>query len=153
MKKSNKRAGITLVEILISVVMVGVMAQIVYYGIFYSYKTVARSRARLEMHGIAFDKLWTLFNMPFVDLPTVSQIGVEPTPAGSVFSTNGLVQFSVMPETNDPINWIDYWEMRVQVWAPSNSPLFSVIETNGTVTAAYDRPVVDYTVWRYRGDR
>ncbi len=144
----------TLVEVLIAVALVSAAAAIVYHGTCYSYKTVMRSRARLDAQGIAFDKLWEIFNKPLNDLPDVTVIlPDEPTPVMSVFSDKGTVSSSISPETNAPINWIEYWEIRVQVWAPTNSPLFSVINPDGTVTAAYEHPLADYTVLRYRGDR
>ena len=148
-----RKSGMTLVEVLIAVVLVGVCATVIYNGGFYSYKAMMRSRARLEAQGIAFDKLWTLFNMPFNDLPSLSVSGDEPTPEESVFSTNGLVQFAVMPETEAPLNWIEYWEVRVQVWAPVDSALFSVITSDGTVAVTFPDPLVDYTLLRYRGER
>jgi prepilin-type N-terminal cleavage/methylation domain-containing protein len=158
MKKSNCKTGMTMVEVLISVALAAVATSIIYYGIFYSYKTVMRSRARLDAQGIAFDKTWEIYNqsldviiemaMPSYDEPTSS-----PTPDSSVFSTNGTLQWAVMAETNPPVLRVDYWEIQVQVWAPSNSPLFSVVSTNGIVTAAYGRPLAEYRIWRYRGDR
>jgi len=152
-RQVSLRNGLTLIEVLIAVVLVGVSSIIIYTGGLYSYKSMMRSRARLEAQGVAFDRLWELFNMPFEDLPNVSVTGVDPTPEKTVFSTNGTVQFAVMPETHAPLNWIDYWEIRVQVWPPSNSPLFSIVDENGTVTAEYTEPLVDYTLLRYRGER
>lgn len=153
MRRRNNRAGMTLVEVLIAVVLVSVAAALVYNGGFYSYRVLMRSRARLEAQGIAFDKLWQLFNMPLETFPDTALIGSEPTPAAGAFSTNGLVRFAVMPETNAPLNDIEYWEISVQVWAPSSSVLFSVINTNGTVQASSPYPLAEYTVLRYRGER
>jgi prepilin-type N-terminal cleavage/methylation domain-containing protein len=150
---TRTKAGLTLVEVLIAVVLVGTCSVIIYNGGLYSYKSMMRSRARLEAQGVAFDKLWQLFNMSFEDLPSVSVSGVEATPERTIFSTNGIVQFAVMPETNAPLNWIEYWEIRVQVWPQPASPLFSVMDANGTVTAEYTEPLADYTLLRYRGER
>ncbi len=143
----------TLVEVLIALVLISAAATVVYQGIFYSYRTMMRSRARLDAQGIAFDKLWELFNMPYNDLPSSANYDSEPTPEGSLFSTNGIIEFAILPETNAPLNWIEYWEMIVQVQVPSNSPLFSVTDTNGAVIAGAPGPVATYTVLRYRGDR
>jgi len=143
------------VEVLIALVLVSAAAAVVYQSIFYSYKTMMRSRMRLDAQGIAMDELWEVFNWKYQDLPTGSD-GYEtnhPTPVSSVFSTDGIVKCWVWPEVNDPVSRIDYWEMIVQVWAPSNSPLFSVLDTNGTVIAEYPDPLVEYRVIRYRGDR
>lgn len=153
LKRFNSKAGMTLVEVLMAVVLVSVAATLVYHGGFYSYRTLMRGRARLEAQGIAFDRLWELFNMPFEDLPASAVAGTAATPVDGVFEGAGLVQFAVLPETNAPLNWIEYWEVTVQVWAPSNSPLFSVIEDDGTIQAVYSRPLAEYTVLRYRGDR
>lgn len=70
-----------------------------------------------------------------------------------MFSTNGIVQFAVMPETQAPLNWIEYWEIRVQVWPQPGNPLFSVLDSDGTVTAEFTEPLADYTLLRYRGER
>ncbi|MDK2857458.1 MAG: type pilus assembly protein PilE [Verrucomicrobiota bacterium] len=154
MNKRDHRAGVTLVEVLISVVLVSVAAVLVYQGMFYSYKVLARARARLEAQGIAFDKLWILFNMDFKDLPgTAFSSGPDPTPENSIFSTNGVVRYSILPETHEPLHWIDYWEIRVQVWPPAAGPLFSVLDSDGSVLKEYPRPLADYRVYRYRGDR
>jgi len=158
MYKTGGKSGMTLVEVLIAVVLIAATAAIIYEGFFYSYKTIMRSRARLDAQGIAFDKLWEVYNQSLdtimeMALPSYTDPTSMPTPTNSVFSTNGIVQWAVMAETNEPILKVDYWEIVVQVWAPSNSPLFSIVNTNGTVTAAYDRPLAEYRVWRYRGDR
>jgi len=153
MRRTDNRVGMTLVEVLIALVLVSAAAAVVYQSIFYSYKTMMRSRMRLDAHGVAFDKLWEIFNTKYQDLPVMPTSDDEATPAESVFSTNGTVWFALLPETNAPVNRIDYWEMIVQVWAPSNSPLFSVLDTNGTVVAEYPDPLVEYRVIRDRGDR
>lgn len=153
MLKLNNRAGMTLVEVLLAVVLVGVAATLIYNGGYYSYKIMMRSRVRLEAQGVAFDKLWSLFNMPFADLPSVAVIGSEAPPSGGSFPSNGLVRFAVLPETNAPVSWIEYWQITVQVWAPSNSVLFTVMNTNGTVRAPYPVPLAEYTMLRYRGER
>lgn len=149
----RKRSGMTLIEVLIAVVLVGATASAVYGGGFYCYKMMMRGRVRLEAQGIAFDQLWTIFNTAYEHLPTVSTNGTLPTPEDSVFSTNGLVRYAVMPESDDPVSRIDYWEIQVQVWAPQNSPLFAVLEPDGTVSADYPHALVDYSVMRYRGKR
>lgn len=156
--KKNIKSGMTMIEVLISVALAAVAVSIIYAGIFYSYKTVMRSRARLDAQGLAFDKLWEIYNQSLdtiieMALPSYDEPTSSPTPANSVFSTNGTIQWAVMPEVEPPVLRVDYWEIQVQVWAPANSPLFSVISTNGTVTAAYDRPLAEYKIWRYRGDR
>lgn len=153
MTGGNYRAGMTLVEVLMAVVLVSVAATLIYQGGFSSYRTLMRSRARLEAQGVAFDKLWVLFNMKLDDLPGTALVGSETTPGGGALSTNGLVRFAVLPETNDPLSRIDYWQISVQVWAPSNSPLFTVIDDDGTVLATAPHPLAEYSVLRYRGER
>jgi type II secretory pathway pseudopilin PulG len=158
MKKNKFKTGMTMVELLIAVVLTVVAATMIYSGIFYSYKTVMRSRARLDAQGIAFDKLWEIYNQSIDTImemasPEYAQQTSTSTPPSSVFSTNGIVEWAVVAETNPPVLYVDYWTIWVQVWAPSNSPLFSVIETNGTVTAAYGSPLAEYKVLRYRTDR
>ncbi len=149
----NRKSGMTLVEVLIAVVLAGVCASVVYNGGFYSYKVMMRSRARLEAQGIAFDKTWELFNMSYGDLPSTSTLGSEATDEDSVFSTQGRVQWAVMPEVNPPLNRIDYWMIQVQVWAPTDSVLFSVMNSDGSVAAEFPHPLAEYTVLRYRGER
>lgn len=153
MRRTGNRAGMTLVEVLIAVVLVCVAATLVYEGGLYSYRILMRSRARLEAQGIAFDKLWTLFNTPLDRLPSIAVTGSEPTPSGGSFPEGGLVRFAVLPETNAPLSSIEYWEIKVQVWAPSNSILFTVMNDDGTVRATYPDPLAEYTVLRYTGDR
>lgn len=147
------KAGMTLVEVLIAVVLVGAAAALVYTGGLNSYRMLMRSRLKLEAQGIAMDKLWQLFNGPERALPSVALFGSEPPPAGGVFPADGQVRFAVMPETAPPINRVDYWTITVQVWAPSNSILFSVMNSDGTVRATYPNPLAEYTVLRYRGER
>lgn len=151
--RSDARAGMTVIEVLLAVMLVGATAAAVYGGGFSAYKAMMRSRARLEAQGIASDQLWFLFNTPYEDLPSISISGQLQTPEQSFFSTNGLVRYAVMPESNDPIHRIDYWEVRVQVWAPRNSPLFAVLDSDGSLVADYPDPLVDYSVLRYRGER
>jgi prepilin-type N-terminal cleavage/methylation domain-containing protein len=155
MEKHNTKAGMSLVEIMISVVLVGVAAMLVYQGIIYSYKMLARSRARLEAQGIAFDRMWQVFNMTQDDVVAEAERGVVslPTPATSVFSTEGIVRYSVTAETDAPLDWVEYWEIRVQVWPPAGSPLFDALDTDGSVIAACPDPLADYTIYRYRGER
>jgi Tfp pilus assembly protein PilV len=143
----------TLVEVLVAVVLICVAATLVYNGGFYSYRILMRSRARLEAQGIAFDKLWSLFNMPYKNLPSTALSGVEPVPSMGAFPTNGIIRFAVLPETNAPLDRTDYYEITVQVWAPSNSILFTAMNDNGSVRAAYQDPLVQYTVLRYGGER
>ena len=153
MRTQQNRAGMTLVEVLIAVVLVSVAATLVYNGGYYSYKILMRSRARLEAQGVAFDRLWSLFNMPFKDLPDSALIWTEAPPAGGAFPADGLVRCAVLPETNAPLNWIEYWEVTVQVWAPSNSVLFTVMNDDGSVQVTYPDPLAEYTLLRYRGER
>lgn len=151
--KQSGKAGMTLIEVLVAVVLVSIAAALVYNGSFYSYRILLRSQMRLEAQGIAFDKLWQIFNTPLENLPDVAVSGSEPTPDGGAFSTNGLVRFFIQPETNAPVSRIDYWTVTVQVWPPENSILFTVTDTNGTVRAADPNPLVEYVVLRCPGDR
>jgi hypothetical protein len=86
-------------------------------------------------------------------LPGTAVVEYETTPAGGALSTNGLVRYAILPETNAPLSGIEYWEISVQVWAPSNSALFSVVNDDGSLFATSPYPLADYTVLRYRGDR
>jgi prepilin-type N-terminal cleavage/methylation domain-containing protein len=149
----SDKSGMTLVEVLIAVVLVSLAATLVYTGGLSSYKILLQSRARLEAQGIAMDKLWQLFNMPTDHLPSAAVISTEPTPDGGAFSAEGLVRFAVLPETNAPLSRIDYWEIAVQVWAPSNSPLFTVMNDDGSVRAVSPTPAAEYSVLRFPGDR
>lgn len=149
----DDKAGMTLVEVLIAVVLVSVAAALVYQGGFSSYRILMRSRLRLEAQGVAFDKLWSLFNMPLDSLPNVALVGTESPPDGGAFSGNGWVRYAVLPETNVPLSRIEYWEISVQVWPASNDVLFTVLDDDGTVMATSPHPLAEYTVLRYRGSR
>ena len=155
MNRPKNKAGMTLVEVLIAVVLVSVAATLVYNGGASAYKMLMRSRQRLEAQGIAFDKLWSIFNMPYADLEGMgrSPVLLEPTPTAGAFPPGGVIRTAVLPETNDPPLKIDYYEITVQVWAPSNSILFSVMNSDGTVRAVQADPLAEYTVLRYPGGR
>ncbi|NOU36744.1 MAG: type II secretion system protein [Kiritimatiellaceae bacterium] len=155
MKKKHSKSGATLIEVLIAVMLIAVAAVVICTGIFYSYKTVMRSRARLDAQGIAFDKLWEIYNQPLDVIEYMaSAYNTDPTststPPGSVFSDQGFIQWAVEP---DPDPDVKYWKITVQVWAPSNSPLFSVIGADGTVIAVSPEPVAEYQVLRYAVER
>jgi prepilin-type N-terminal cleavage/methylation domain-containing protein len=150
MRKTGSKAGMTLVEVLIAVVLVSVAASLIYNGGFYSYKILMRSRMRLEAQGIAFDKLWELFNTPkYNDLIKLAgKVVYEPTPTEGAFPVGGTVKSLVVtpPSTN-------YCEIIVNVYAPSNNGLFSVMNDDGTVRAAYTNSLAEYRILRYVGDR
>lgn len=155
MCRPKSKAGMTLVEILISVVLVSVAATLVYKGGYSSYKILMRSRQRLEAQGIAFDRLWSLFNLPYEAIEALGREPAltEPTPVEGEFPAGGTIRSFVIPETEDPVSRIDYYEITVQVWAPVDSILFSVMNDNGTIRAAQTEPLAEYTVLRYPGGR
>ena len=144
-KKTKSRAGMTLVEIMIAMFLVSVAAVIVYTEMLMAYRTLMRSRARLEAQSIAFDNLWTIYNTPLTNMPTISQTlyGI-PTPAWSVLSTNGWVDCQILANTNPPVlpDPVWYWDIVVTVWPPTNTSL--QVGTN---------PLTRYAVRRYRGER
>lgn len=145
MRGRNTRSGLTLVEVMIAVFLVGVAATIVYTEMILAYRILMRSRARLEAQSIAFDHLWTIYNMPLDNMPTISETRYSrPTPEWSVLSTNGWIDCHILAETNPPVlpDPVWYWEIIVTVWPPTNSPL--QVGTNPLARAA---------VWRYRGER
>lgn len=140
MHKTDRRAGLTLVEVMIAVVLVGVAATIVYTEMILAYRILMRSRARLEAQSIAFDRLWEIYHTPTSDMPMVSQrLWDEPTPEWSSASTNGTISCHVLADLPSPVG---YWQIIVTVWPPTNSPL--QMGTNPLARAA---------VWRYRGER
>ena len=143
----NTRRGFTLVEVLISVVLVSVAAAVVYTELIASYRILMRSRAKLEAQGMAFDALWESYNQPLsslIALPgVIASVSVESAPTNSVLFPHGLVRTTILPKDvltlPDPV---DCWEIIVQVYAGTNSPIdFG------------DRPLVEYNVWRYRWER
>ena len=142
--KMSLTSGMTLVEVLMSVLLVGAGSAFIYEGAMYSYKTMMRSRARLSAQGIAFDKLWGLYNLQSVtELQIQENLGFqeEATPLNSVFSTNGMVEWVVhAPGTN-------YWNIWVWVYAydPDDAAY-----TNGTVLfpAGRDPVLAEYVVRR-----
>ena len=143
-KPRSIKAGMTLVEVLMSVLLVGAGAAFIYEGSMYSYKTLMRSRARLSAQGIAFDKLWGLYNLQSTEeLMAEEEKGFqsESTPLSSVFSTNGQVRWVVhAPGTN-------YWNIWVRVYAfdPDDSAY-----DNGTVLfpTGRDPVLAEYVVRR-----
>ncbi len=142
----SRRSGLTMVEVLIAVLLVGVAATVVYTELIASYRILMRSRAKLDAQGMAFDKLWEIYNLPVADLPLVSTSGfiVEEAPTNSVLFPHGIIVCDITAETNAPTlpDPVYYWEIYVQVWAGTNSPIdFG------------DRELVRYQVRRYRGDR
>jgi len=147
----KKRSGLTLVEVLIAIVLVSVAAAVVYTELIASYRILMRSRAKLDAQGMAFDKLWEVYNFSVEDLPLVSTSGFvfEWAPTNSVlFSADetacGVIVCDIVAETNAPTlpDPVYYWDIFVQVWAGTNGPVdFG------------DRSLVRYQVRRYRGDR
>ena len=144
--KQSRRSGLTLVEVLIAIMLVSVAAAVVYTELIYSYRILMRSRAKLDAQGLAFDKLWEVYNLPIDSLPLVSTSGfvVEPAPTNSVLHPHGLIVCDITTETNAPSlpDPVYFWDIYVQVWAGTNSPIdFG------------DQELVRYQVRRYRGDR
>lgn len=149
MKMEKEKIGFTLVEMLMAVLLVSAAAAMLYQGMIYSYRTMMRSRAKLDAQGIAFDALWAHFNTKdFDDLMQTNLL--FSTPANSIFSTNGFVRVYISPQRKAGI--LERWEMTSQVWAPSNSILFSIRSSAGVVTE-YAKPLAEYSVIRYVGDR
>lgn len=145
-QKQNRRAGFTLVEVLIAIVLVGVAAAVVYTELIASYRLLMRSRAKLDAQGMAFDTLWRVYNLPINELPQVSTSGfvVDDAPTNSVLFPHGVIVCDIIAETNAPVlpDPVYYWDIYVQVWAGINSPIdFG------------NRPLVSYQVRRYQGDR
>lgn len=159
MKKTTKkpRSGFTLVEVLVSILLMAAAAATLYQGMMYSYKTLMRSRAKLDAQGLAFDALWGKFNvgnhenLPALGAPASQTHLTFSTPEECVFSTNGTIDVWVNPETNT-LGVVERWEMTVQVWAPKNSILFSIFE-DGAVIGEYPYPLAEYSIIRYMGDR
>ena len=141
MKKNKSKSGVTLVEVMIAVMLVGVAAAIVYSEMLVSYRILMRSRARLEAQAMASDLIWLKYNLPNDEMPTSSTNELRRTDATSVLSTNGFLDYSVLVETND-VNEVVYWDFTVTVWAPTNSPL----QMGTNALARYD-------VRRYQRDR
>jgi len=132
-----------------AVLLVSAAAATLYQGMTYSYRTMMRSRAKLDAQGIAFDALWAYFNIKDFDDLTQANL-VFSTPANSIFSTNGFVRVYISPHYKEEL--LERWEMTSQVWAPSNSILFSIRSSSGTITE-YTKPLAEYSVIRYVGDR
>ena len=132
-----------------AVLLVSAAAATLYQGMTYSYRTMMRSRAKLDAQGIAFDALWAHFNTKDFDDLIQTNL-VFSTPLNSIFSTNGFVRVYISPQRKMGI--LERWEMTSQVWAPSNSILFSIRSSTGVVTE-YAKPLAEYSVIRYVGDR
>ncbi|HKL21749.1 MAG TPA: prepilin-type N-terminal cleavage/methylation domain-containing protein, partial [Tichowtungia sp.] len=77
MKERALKSGMTLVEVMISVVLVAVAAIIVYTEMIVSYRILMRSRARLEAQSMAFDELWENYSMSLPELETYSTSVVQ----------------------------------------------------------------------------
>lgn len=129
-------------------VLVSVASIIVYTEMLTAYRILMRSRARLEAQSIAFDRLWQIYNLPLADMKNYiisTNLPLAPTPANSILSTNGIIDCQILAETNSPVagDPVEYWDIVVQVWAPTNTPL--QIGTNYSLAR--------YAIRRYCGDR
>ncbi len=145
MKKRSSKTGFTLVEVMVSVFLVAVAAAIIYSEMLLAYRTLMRSRARLEAQTMAFDHLWELYNLKDdSDLPSIATNLALATPQESVFGTTGVIEMAILPEIDAPQtpDLIQYWDIVVQVWPEEDSPL--QIGTNS---------LAQYAIRRYRGDR
>jgi len=146
--KQSQRRGFTLVEVLIAILLVA--AAVVYTELIASYRILMRSRAKLEAQGVAFDKLWKVYNLSMDKLPTTADPDFNPEsiPVNSVLSTNAVMRCIVAVKID---NWtldnpVEYWDIYVRVWATTNSP----INFGGLFD---DHPLASYQVRRYRGHR
>jgi hypothetical protein len=130
---------------MVSVFLVAVAAAIVYSEILLAYRTLMRSRAKLEAQTLAFDTLWATYNLPsYSDLPSVSEIQSQATPQQSIFGDTGVIEMAIIPEIDMPLTpeLIQYWDLLVQVWPAEGSPL-----------QIGEEPLARYAVRRYRGER
>jgi prepilin-type N-terminal cleavage/methylation domain-containing protein len=136
----NRKSGVTLVEVLMSILLVGAAAAMIYEGAMYSYKTMMRSRARLSAQGIAFDKIWQLYNLQTPEELRAEELrGIQwtPTPSNSVFSTNGVIEWVVLAP-----NGTNYWNIGVWVYAyPTTNTLYNS-DTNNIPYTADDKPTI-----------
>lgn len=135
-----------MVEVLIAIVLVSVAAAVVYTELIASYRILMRSRAKLDAQGMAFDRLWEVYNLPMDDLPKMSErpFRTWSAPTNSVLYPHGIVDCAIVAEIDAPTlpDPVLYWDITVQVYAGTNSPIdFG------------DRPLVRYDVRRYRGHR
>jgi len=132
------KMGLTLVEVLMSILLVGAGAAMIYKGSMYSYKTMMRSRARLSAQGIAFDKLWSFYNLQSpVELLMQEDLGWqwEPTHSNTVFGTNGAVEWVVEKPGGTGTN---YWNIWVRVYAyPSPNSAYNM-DSNKTAYCTND---------------
>ena len=144
MKKHHLKSGVTLVEVMLSIVLVGVAASIIYTEVLLAHRTLMRSRARLEAQNIAADYLWEAFNTSLVDLPSVADLKTFQTPEGSLFETLGTIDIEIYPEIEAPLNpeLIESWQIIVTVFGQEGSPV-----------QIGDEPLAKYEVLRCRGER
>lgn len=133
-------------EVMISVFLVSVAAIIIYTEMIVSYRILMRSRAKLEAQNLAFNILWENYNMTLSALQTYSTsvVQVVSTPADSVLSSSGYIKRIIRPENELPFapETIQYWDIFVEVWPGSGSPL--QVGTNS---------LASYRIRRYRGER
>lgn len=146
-RKHDTRKGLTLVEVLVAVVLVSVAAAVVYTELIASYRILMRSRAKLEAQSLGFDRLWEEYNAPIEDLPIVANVEVETVQENSILYPHGSLRVTVIPTDVSTLpDPVDYWDIFVQVWAGTNTPV-----TFGGLLD--DVPLVEYSVTRYRGHR
>ena len=151
MRTVKNKSGMTLVEVMIALFLVGVAAAVVYSEMIMAYRMLMRSRARIEAQGLAFDRLWEVYNTPLEQMPQVSTPWFsEPTPVSSVLSTNGLIECSILADTNAPVlpDPVWYWDIVVQVWASADRGAVTGSPLNITTN-----PLCRYSIRRYRGER
>lgn len=130
---------------MIAMVLVSVAAAVVYTEMLLAYRILMRARARLEAQSMAFDRLWEVYNQPLTNMPLISTNWPSiPTPDDCILSTNGIIACQILAENDVPLlpDPVWYWDIIVNVWAPSNSPL--QLGTNS---------LARYAIRRYRGER
>ena len=144
MRNKTSKAGMTLVEVMVSVFLVAAAAAIVYTEMLVSYRIMMRSRAKLEALSFAFDTIWNTYNLNIDSLPAVSRIDLLSTPQNSILGINGTIKLVIRPENDLPTapELINYWDIFVEVWPEAGSPL--QVGTNS---------MAQYSVRRYRGER
>ncbi|AKJ63554.1 type II secretion system protein [Kiritimatiella glycovorans] len=130
---TRKNGGFTLVEVMVSIGLIGTVVAIFAGAMITAYRSLTVSRGRLDAQGIAFDRLWEVYQESYESL----QDSDIRTPEYSSFSTNGWVRVRILPHT-------DHREIVVQVWAPRDMAGRSALA---------GVPAAEFRVLRYPGER
>jgi len=106
MKRSiAAKKGFTLVEVMVASFLTVGLILILFTAMTTYYGMLLGARNYLAAQGLAFDRIWEVYNRPlsYFENVTAPVLEVYQTPDESVFGNNGVIRVSIIPGTNN--NW------------------------------------------------